>query len=212
MRYTINFKLKHDINTINYTFTNKDCLYLAIKQIYRWFFVIDWKIYKNTFDDFEYLKIIEKNYSFINWLNEYLLINDDSKWDVDIDIISKPYTKDITNYVLNTILVWNIYHNIELTDNNLYINWENFVLKNNSKWRDIFKILVDIRKSQKINFISYEFILNHLMNNSENYPLIKSKDINLIIIRNTLKNKLSEIKKRLWKDIIKILVDWIHFL
>ena len=208
MKYILTYKIKWENLTKESTYSNVDDVLILIKQIQRWIFSIDSKVIISNFEDFEFFEIIEQNYDQkdSNW--EYINITPDWKWDIDINYCDNPYKKDITNDLLNKRLVstkenWNIYLNAKT----ISVLWEEFPLKNPSKIRDIFSLLLYSKSKLKSNTIPFTYMETSY--DKTIFKEITNKDLRYTPTRDILKKKLEEFKYEFDKDILTINSQWI---
>jgi hypothetical protein len=214
MIYVLKYKLKSEKKEVIIKYYDKDEVLYIIKQINRWLTPIKDSLI-NWIETLEYINVQEQNYDYIKgWLHyDYKKLN--VNWEIieipelssNIDKNFIPQTKDITAelfYENNIGLLWKnkiIYKNWILS-----INWEIFKNYNeNTKYWEIIDLIFKVYEKLGNNFL-YTDLENEYNLNTKKYKRLIDKDFKYINIRDTIKNKLNDIKKyfNLKQDIVTL--------
>ncbi len=223
MIYKITYQKKGEAKEKEWRTEDKSILSEAIIQLWKWIWSLDWDLI-NWFQELTKIQIFEQNYDLEDsW--DYFELRETSEWerremwahDYDYAQISLnndfiPLKKDITNKIFNE---YNIVG--KPLDNNTRLEWDvliirnaQFPLKSESKIKDIFSILFELKTETKLE-ISYEEMLK--VYEKWWYKSLTKSDINEPCIRDLIKKKIPTITERLHLDkpYIQISVDKITF-
>lgn len=217
MFYEVEYKCKWDKKKSLVKFYNKDEVLSIIKQINRWLTPIKDRLI-NWFDSLDYIIVIEQNYDYEkDWFHyDYEKIS--HNWEI-IEIpelstnINKnflPKRKDITAELFYEC---DIGHLDDETIN--YKNWiltiynEVYPLNKNTKYWEMFDLIFSTYN--KISKKEFEYANIFITFENKEYKRLKEKDLKYEIIRNTIKDKLKEIKEyyKMKKNIIYLSIDTI---
>ena len=219
MSYELTYKLKSEKNEIVEIFYHKDEVTSIIKQINKWWTPIKNKLI-NWMYSLEFIKIIDRNYDYIkDWIH-YITKNFNNNWEIievslpfdGVNPKFEPIEKDIT-----AILFYenNIGH---LGNNNFYYN--NWILTikwyiynkfdKNTKYWNFIDLILNVSNKKWLNIL-YTDIEKEFNSNINKYNKLNKNDFMYETIRNTLKDKLKEIREysKEKKDIISLTTDLI---
>ena len=217
MFYELSYKIKWEKEDNILKFYYREEVSNIIKQLNRWLTPIKNKMI-NWMDSLEYIIVIEQNYDYIeNWLHyDYEKIN--ANWEIveisqlSLNINSNflPERKNITSELFLERNIWLVNDKkVNYKDWIIYINNEIFPSFNrNSKYWDIFELIFNTSQ-KKWNKIKYLDLEEEYLLNETNYEKLNSKVFTYLQIRDTIKNKLKEIREyfSLDKDIINLTIE-----
>lgn len=200
--YSITYQVTKNDKHKSVLIRSRDEVLLIVKQIQRGIVSIKWDLIHGTLDDFTYFSIIEQNYDQVD--NEWECYCVENDWENGPEIIYKdPIRNDITNQIFNERLIsskkcWNIY----LHPHTISVLWEYFPLVNNTKTRQLIEIIITAKLRKNRNILSYQNLEEVF--EQWNFDKLKNKDFSYEWVRNTLKNKIKEIREVLKIDLLKL--------
>jgi hypothetical protein len=215
--YTLKHKLKSSQITMDWEIQDIEVIKKALSQLQNWPASFNWQLII-SFDSLEILQVIERQSDkYENWIYyDEFTYSDGTTWYINSSDIEPDYNcqlcdKDITNDLL--IELWirtsqekSINSNWEVTDDYmLFIKWERFPLKQNTKYCELFRIIYRCKVFYSKNILTYDDLLENFKVWA--YKEINEKDLCYTRIRDTLKNKLLEINTSFWVELIKLCKD-----
>lgn len=217
MSYKVTYKLKSEKNEITEIFYHKEEVSSIIKQINKWLTSIKKKLI-NWMNTLEYIIVIERNYDYIkNWIY-HISKNINNNWEI-IEVSLPldnaeflPIEKDITSELFYE-------NNIgQIGNNNFYykkwvltIKWHIYNdFKKNTKYWNLMDLIFNVSNKKWLNIL-YTDIEEEFNHNTSKYNKLDKNDFNYERIRDTLKNKLRNIRKysKGKKDIISLTTNLI---